>query len=169
MIQVQHSRLHLNWLGQEGVAYPRYDGMREEFISIFEQFRQFVATNDLGDVRADQWEITYVNHIPRGTVWHTPADWNFFRPMVGVPTISNVIEAESFGGEWHFVIPPQRGRLHIDWQHARAPREEDETSEQDLIRLTLTARGGLAESADVTKSLVDGLDLGRTTIVRSGS
>lgn len=164
MIQVQNTRLHFNWLGQKGVRYPRFGTVRDGFMSVLERFRRFAADSDLGDFRPNQWEVTYVNQIPQGTVWNTPADWGFFRPLASVPNIEGVIEGESFGGEWHFVIPPKRGRLHIEWQHGKAsPDIRDDA--RDFIRLTLTARGPIDAKEDGTQATLAGLNLGRETIV----
>lgn len=166
MIQAQNTRLHFNWLGRGEKEYPRFEGVRKGFLFAFETFTHFLASEALGDLRPNQWEVTYINHIPRGTVWETPADWGFFRLLAGLPAIASVIEGESFGGEWHFVIPDQRGRLHIEWQHGkRTPADEKGTAE--FVRLTLTARGPLDGSGEDLEPIIEGLDLGRETIVRS--
>jgi uncharacterized protein (TIGR04255 family) len=165
MLQLQNGRLHFNWLGKGGDSYPRYEKVREEFIPLLEDFEQFVATEDLGTFQPNQWEITYVNHIPQGTVWDSPADWGFFRPLSPLPSIANIIEGESFGGQWHFLIPPRLGRLHIEWQHERIPSEGEGETTNELIRLTLTARGPVGKSGVPT--VLEGLDLGRVTIVNS--
>lgn len=163
MIQVQNGRLHFNWLGQAGGRYPRYERVREGFLWALQRFIEFVVQEKVGDFRPNQWEVTYLNHIPKGTVWNTPNDWGFFYPLGAVPTVEGLVQGESFTGGWHFVIPEQRGRLHVQWQHGRKPEPE----EQEIIVLTLTARGALAESDDASQAIFDGLDLGRETIVRS--
>jgi uncharacterized protein (TIGR04255 family) len=165
MIQVQNGRIHFNWLGKDHGDYPRYEAVREEFFQILARFQQFVAEEKLGEFRPNQWESTYVNHIPRGGVWLTPADWGFFRPLAGMPTVASIIEAESFVGQWHFIIPPQRGRLHIDWQHSRPLADVEADNGCDFIRLTFTARGPI--SGNTVTTIFEGIDLGRATIVRS--
>lgn len=162
MVQIQNGRLHFNWLGSEDEDYPRYEQVREEFEAILIAFAEFVKINDLGDFRPNQWEVTYVNQIPQHTVWESPADWGFFRPLGPMPSIESIIDAESFSGEWHFVIPERRGRLHVQWRHAKPSANQGDA---ELIRLTLTARGGL--EPDREESVLEGLDLGRATIVRS--
>ena len=139
MIQVQNGRLHFNWLGQAGAKYPRYENVREGFVCALERFIGFLAQDNLGDLRPNQWEVTYLNHIAEGTVWNTPNDWGFFRPLGGVPTVDGLVQGESFAGAWHFVIPRQRGRLHIQWQHGL----KQEPDRQEMVVLTLTARGPL--------------------------
>ncbi|MEX2214394.1 MAG: TIGR04255 family protein, partial [Phycisphaeraceae bacterium] len=119
MIQVQNGRLHYNWLGKGGAEYPRYEKVRSGFAAVLQSFTDYIAGESLGELRPNQWEVTYLNHITQGTVWKTPQDWNFFKPLAGLPTIPDLVEGESFGGTWHFVIPQNRGRLHIEWKHAK--------------------------------------------------
>jgi uncharacterized protein (TIGR04255 family) len=154
--------MHLNCLGEGGDGYPRYSQVRAEFDNLLTQLARFVDASQLGVLTPDQWEVTYVNRIRQG-LWTTPADWNFFRPLNGMPSIDGVIEPESFTGEWHFVIPGQRGRLHIHWQHVR----ESESDEESHILLTLTARGPIGNETEFNASVLAGIDLGRETIVRS--
>jgi uncharacterized protein (TIGR04255 family) len=165
MIQVQNGRLHFNWLGDPDSSYPRYETVRSGFVESLERFTRFVGEANVGRFQPNQWEVTYINQIPRGTIWSTPADWTFFEPLRGVPTIEEVVKGEDFTGEWHFVMPNQRGRLHIEWQHVlRAVPDEPE---HEMIQLTLTARGPLEAATGDSQRIFDGLDLGRETIVRT--
>jgi len=163
MIQVQNGRLHFNWLGEGGDKYARYANVREEFAKTLELFVAFVASERLGELRPNQWEVTYLNHIHKATVWTTPGDWGFFKPLGPVPTINDLVEGESFAGEWHFVIPGQRGRLHVQWQHGKTAR----AIPKETIVLTLTARGPVPEGGNGTEAVLKGVDLGHDTIVRA--
>lgn len=87
-----------------------------------------------------------------------PALWCFF-------SIESVVYSESFAGEWHFAIPGQRGRLHVDWKHGLIT--EGEVDEKEFVRLTLTARGGVDATQDPVTAIRGGLDLGHSTIVLS--
>jgi uncharacterized protein (TIGR04255 family) len=165
MIQVQNGRLHFNWLRNTGADYPRYENVRAGFVDSYQRFIGFVDQSDVGQLQPNQWEVTYINHVPLGTVWNSPNDWTFFGPLRGVPTIDGVVKGEDFTGQWHFVIPGQRGRLHIEWQHALNAMPDQ--PEQEIIQLTLTARGPLGSKTDVVQAMLNGLDLGRETIVRT--
>lgn len=167
MLQIQNGRLHHNWLGDDGGPYPRYDAVRSDFEMYFQAFNEFATNQQLGSVIPNQWEMTYVNHIEKGSVWNSPADWGFFSLLRGMPSIDDVIEAESFGGEWHFVIPEKRGRLHIEWKHGLKSPPNNE--KQQFIRLTFTARGAIEKSDETLSSVRQGLDLGHDTIVNSFS
>jgi uncharacterized protein (TIGR04255 family) len=165
MIQIQNTRLHFNWIGEAGGNYPRYDAVRDGFVQALKHFTEFVAQAKVGEFRPNQWEVTYINHILQGTVWHTPADWGFFSPLRSIPIVADVAHGESFTGEWHFIIPKQRGRLHVKWQHGLKTISSE--NEREIIGLTLTARGPLEPKDGGIQAVLNGLDLGRETIVRT--
>src|SRR5258708_3440935 len=124
MIQVQNGRLHFNWLGGK---YPRYNAVLEGFSSALEKFKNFLVQENLGEFRPNQWEVTYLNQIDRGSVWERPPDWEFFRPLATVPQLESLANLESFNGDWHYVIPTNRGRLHVQWQHGQQQHSKQET------------------------------------------
>jgi uncharacterized protein (TIGR04255 family) len=163
MIQIQNGRFHFNWLGRSDAAYPRYATIRQQFVDALEQFTAFVARENLGEFRPNQWEVTYLNHIAKGIVWKSPDDWSFFKPLAAVPTIAGLVEGESFSGAWRFAIPQQRGRLHVQWEHGL----RHEPNGQEVIVLTFTARGPIHTNGNPEQSILDGVDLGHETIVRS--
>ncbi len=164
MIQVQNGRLHYNWVGANGGGYPRYHAVRPEFDGVLDAFRRFLAEESLGEIRPNQWEITYVNHVPKGSVWNDPADWaRLFRSPIFLPASAKVASLESFGGEWHYEIQPRRGRLHVQVQHARLAT----AGGPEVLRLTLTARGPVQEGEEAGRGLDEGLNLGRATIVKA--
>jgi uncharacterized protein (TIGR04255 family) len=165
MIQLQNNRLHFNWIGESGGRYPRYERVRDGLEWALRKFVEFVEQEHVGDFRPNQWEVTYVNHIPQGSVWNTPTDWSFFKPLAGVSTVDNLLQGESFGGEWHFVIPRQKGRLHVQWHHGL--KSAPEKSENEIVRLMFTARGPIEEGGDKLQTITDALNLGRRTIVSS--
>lgn len=163
MIQIQNGRIHFNWLSREGSSYVGYPEIRAGFQSAIEQFGLFLQQEGLGVLRPNQWEVTYLNHIAKGTVWNVVEDWRFCRLIGSIPTFQDLIEAESYGGDWHFVIPNQRGRLHINWQLAQKAMP----SPQEIVVLNLTARGPLKPEETGVNDILAGVDLGRQTIVQS--
>jgi uncharacterized protein (TIGR04255 family) len=164
MIQVQNGRLHLNWLAQGGRhAYPRYSRVREGFDELLHRFAAFLGEQGLERPGFNQWEVTYLNHIPRETVWSDPSDWSFLRLLSAAPPLPAGLRPESASGEWHFEIEPRRGRLHALLQHVR----QRKPVEQELLVLNLTARGGIPGDRHAFASALAGLDLGHEVIVRS--
>ncbi|HEY4760381.1 MAG TPA: TIGR04255 family protein [Thermoguttaceae bacterium] len=164
MIQVQNGRLHYNWLGHGGDSYPNYDKVKPEFDAVLNAFKKFIANQYLGDLHLNQWEITYVNHIPQGSIWNEPQDWiGIFPSLTPLSTKTSRIELESFGGEWHYEIKPNWGRLHVNIAHGVQQRP----SEQEIIVLNLTARGPLPSSDGQITDYEDGFRVGYETIVTS--
>jgi uncharacterized protein (TIGR04255 family) len=153
MIQVQPTRFHYNW-NRVGGEYPRYRRVREEFDRYFAAFCGFVADAKLGEVVPNQWELTYIDRIPRGPLWDTAADWHEVLPgLFSARASASGVRLESFGGEWHFEIPPRRGRLHVSVQLARVG--DDPTP---VLLLQSTARGPIGKEG--VASLGEGLELG---------
>ena len=163
LIQVQDTRFVYNWVKQKG-KYPRYVTIRGEFDDYYARFKSFVeaAELDLGELRPNQWEVTYVNHIPRGELWEHPSQWSNVLPglLKEVSTFGNT-EFESTSAEWRSVIPAKRGRLHITIRFQEMKRPDDEA--EGVLVLHLTARGGVSEELDFEA----GLELGHKTIVKA--
>jgi len=162
MIQVQNGRLHFNWLRQGEEPYPCYQSVLDGFLSAIRSFVDFLRQQEIGDFHPNQWEVTYINHIPQNTVWNAPTDWRFFLPLSQSPDLC--IPLESFGGEWHYVIPPERGRLHVQWRHGR---RKTPAPPGIVVVLTLTSRGPLNTEGFDIDVIREGLGLGRKVIVRA--
>jgi len=162
MIQVQPDRFHYNWLGHGGGEYPRYARVRPEFDKALSTFEEFLGNEGIGSLAPTQWEVTYVNHLHKGDLWSTPEDWRqMFRPLGCADSGSERVRLEAFGGEWHYVIGEQQGRLHVKLQHGR----EKAGDARELMVLTLTARGPVASGNGPGLEWGAGLDLGHEAIV----
>ena len=160
MIQLQNGRLHLNWRQSSPERhYPRYTKVREEFEDILRQFESFVATNNLGKIVMNQWELTYFNHIPPNQLWKSVRNWHNVIPgLVTSPGFGHDIQFENIVGEWVYKLNADRGRLHITLKHGR---RQDNSIE--VIVLQLTARGPISKEPQLSSG--EGLDLGHKAIV----
>lgn len=160
MLQVQDSWLLFNWRKQEA-SYPSYELLVPEFLTHFAAFQDFVADNALGEVRPRQWEVTYVNHIKKGTVWNQIADWNdVFPGALDVASRFGPGEVESLNASWSILLDGARGRLRASLRHVRLSPEEAEA-----IDFRLTTRGPL--STATPKDVQSALDVGHEAIVRT--
>jgi uncharacterized protein (TIGR04255 family) len=160
MIQVQNARFHYNWT-QSKDQYPRYTNVRKEFLGRLNEFIGFVKSEGLGDIDFDQWEVTYVNHIPAGSVWKTPKDWSkLFRGLRLVDFEENA-RPENMFIQVAYRLPENRGRLHLKLQHALFATKSDSAA-QEVLRFELTARGPITSQ----ESLEVGLDLGHDAIIQ---
>lgn len=158
MIQVQNGKFFYNWLGTPGTEYPSYDSVRPEFDEHWEKFRGFVISECREDsVRPNQWEVLYVNHMPRGTVWNELSDLSQVLTFLRQPNFADLeLNPDGIGGEWRFEIGSKKGRLYL--RLGTKTKKEDETP---CIVMTLIARGPIG---DEVSSLHEGLELGHKTI-----
>lgn len=162
LIQVQTSRLHLNWRKRDE-SYPSYDILISEFESALSRFTTFSKENGLGSLALNQWELTYVNSFTQEEYWTTPADWSAILPgLFGdlFPTTDLGIVLEHRAAEWSYEIKPKQGRLHIS---ARPGRWGDD--KRDSLIMQMTARGPIGKGG--AKTLRAGLDLGHEIASKS--
>ncbi len=163
MIQVQNGRFHYNWLKTDTQSYPRYSVVRSEFDGLFLKFKEFLAKNSLGSLEADQWEVTYVDHIPMGTVWNSPHDWlELFPATAEAVEIGGNISLDSVLARISYEVKPQLGRLHVQVNHGMTQAAKD-ASKTEIMRVDITARGPMQQDVDLSK----GLDIGRRAIVET--
>ena len=161
LLQFQNGRLIYNWLGK-GNDYPRYEKIKLEFDGIIERFMEFLAQESLPAVSPNQWEITYVNHLPKETVWHNVTDWSRVFSFDAVPPASvGACRLEHFGGQWSYEIEPHRGRLHVQLQNGK------DSNTSDVLVLNLSARGPIGEGSGAVENLSRGLDLGHEVIINA--
>ncbi|MCI0461576.1 MAG: TIGR04255 family protein [Gemmataceae bacterium] len=160
MIQLQPTRFHYNW-NRVGGEYPHYRNVRKGFDHYFQTFCRFVTEAQLGEVAPNQWELTYIDSIPRGQLWDTPADWYKILPgLFPSGSVGDSVQLESLAGEWHYEIPPQHGRLHVSVQLARVGGDPT-----PVLLLQTTARGPVGEGG--VANVGEGLDLGHRVAVET--
>lgn len=163
LLQVQRDRFALNWHKVKGdEIYPRYDtSLRPRFEQEWNKFQQFISNNNLGLIQVRQWEVTYVNDIPKGLGWESfPEALTLFAALSKMDANNQflpTLEALSIAGS--FVIPDERGRLHFSIN--RFLRQLDK---KEVIQLRLTARGKPQSPAGM--EVLTWLDLGRDWVVR---
>lgn len=150
MVQVQNGRLVVNWLRADAQTYTRFVSTLAEFTRVSRQLVAFLRQGHGLDVpKWDQWEVTYVNHLPRGEAWHDRREWPDLLPgLLGRGAELPVGPLESAGCEWHYEIAPRMGRLHVELtQGWPTPTLEG----PEALILQLTARGPLADDASDTE------------------
>ncbi len=125
---------------------------------------QFVREEDLGDIRPDQCEVTYVNHIPVGTGWNRPGQINkVFTVWSGGYSDRYLGEPEDVEFKVRYRLKDDDGKSYGRLYVAAESRFKLGDGSR-LMRLSLTARG-----APIGKGLRGALrfmDDGREQIVR---
>ena len=161
LIQVQDTRFVYNW--RKGTKeYPSYRKLLPEFQQRFGEFAGFIGNEKLGELSLNQWELTYVNHIPKGPLWETVADWpklfpGLYVPAQGVPGQ----QLEGLSGEWRMVLGEEEGRLHVSIQHGRVGSAEG----PEAVIFQQTARGPIRKQESADPRI--GFEVGHKAIVQS--
>ena len=165
LIQIQQDRFIHNWrkVGT-GDRYPRYEHVRKTFHRELESFREILSREQVGELRPNQCEVTYVNHILAGEGWQTHGQLaNVLTVFHGAYSDENLEDPEDVRLALRYVLKNDGdepiGRLHISAQPAY--RRSDNLP---MLVLTLTARGR-SEGEDIGAALRF-LDEGRKAIVR---
>lgn len=157
LIQVQTDSFVTNWL-KRGDPYPHYDDViRPQFEQRLREFAKFLADHRLGELRPNQWEVTYVNDIAHDL----GADLGDILKTCRAADISGLDAPEWTEYSAHYRIPDSDGnpigRLHV------VASTSGESSTERTSRLTLTSRG---HPRDISiEAVLEGLDLGRRKAV----
>lgn len=139
LIQVQATRFLHNWRKlQPTDAYPRFVEAEARFRRGWSAFQQFIGKYGLGPIRANQYELSYINHIPirdadmpKMIKNHTHLfSWPDARPDLFLPA------PVSIGMDLKFRLPEKLGFLHVAVKHGRLLQGKTE-----VLILELTARG----------------------------
>ena len=139
LIQVQGDRFHHNWKQSENSKiYPHYESVFDKFLAHLDSFEAFLDEQQLGTVEARQYEMTYVNHIPAGTIWKSSEEIGKIFPDFGWRIAAGrfLPAFEAISWTTIFPLPEQTGRLHIGIRLGRR-----NPGNIPVIRLDLTARG----------------------------
>jgi len=159
LLQVQNDRFIYNWIQNDAASsYPRFGELRRRFQTWMDCFFQFAEDIPSERPVPFQWEITYVNHVPQGELWATPADWpSVFPGLMSSGMSLPGAEREWNPHQWTFRFREPDLRLYVESGTIRETREPS----RELLRLQLTARGPCSDPA----SLRAGLDAGHRAIV----
>ena len=159
-IQLQVDRFMQNWMRSDSKQrrYPSYEANRKEFLKYFEIFTDFAKENELGILRPNQCEVTYVNRIPiEGDLNKTFR--GCFPSLAAKHSTEFLPGSDSTGYMASFPIAGNNGRMHI---MINGPVKLD--TGDVVIDFRLTARG--APRGAASEQIVNWLDLGREWVVR---
>lgn len=115
VVQIQRDRLVYNWRKVSAESeYPRYASLIKAFQGYLSNFDVFLKEAELGQVRPLQYELTYINQIPKGQAWSSIEDIGKVFP--DFKWISNpqrfLTHPQSISWATVFELPDQLGRLH---------------------------------------------------------
>src|SRR5688572_15738988 len=146
LVQLQQDRLVCNWRRvKDSDIYPRYEAVRERFVRAWEKFSAFVEREKLGQLTANQCEVTYINQIHSGTTWTDHREvGKVLRPWSGIKSAEALANLEGARLALSFEMKSSEaegsgktvGRLHVDFQPAFSV-----STGKAVFVLNLTARG----------------------------
>lgn len=135
-IQLQPDRYLYNWHGTGTSApYPSYENNRNMFFLYLERLRKYIAEEGLGELKVDQCELTYVNHIALDK--HLDLSEMAAKAFT---TFGSTVPLPGFRDRFSFNVSAWldelNGRLHASLQ----PAQNMETR-QVILDFRITARG----------------------------
>jgi len=160
LVQFQIDRFYFNWRRRQS-DYPRYDHVIKNFESVLNAIVNFFSEFELGELKPIEYELSYINHIPKGQGWNTIDDLpRIFSDFVWKQTkerfLPNPIKV---AWQKEFLLPEKKGHLIVNLK--QATRTEDKVN---LLVLELKTRG-IGEPAS-KEAIREWFDLAREWIVR---
>lgn len=158
MLQLQPDRYIFNWCQKKGEPYPRFETYLPECLSGFKQFVEWADQNELGEVKPNLCEVTYINQLYAdndeklidffgsvftGLRWETSDGW--LRQPPEIASFNRV-----------FVIEENNGRLYVEASFAV------DSDGREFILLKITARVNLSDDTN----LEEGLSLAHLWVVK---
>jgi uncharacterized protein (TIGR04255 family) len=138
LLQVQRDRFLRNWrrvVGDE--RYPRFGHLTDAFKRAWVGFLTFAEAEQLGPVKVNQCELTYINNIERGAGWTELGELDrvlrFQRPREPGGFLP---PPELVTWQVRYKFPDGRGRLHVEMNPIFRGRDMSLA-----LALNLTARG----------------------------
>ena len=164
LLQFQPDRLVHNWRQQRPAdEYPRYEKIRTAFEREVARFQKFLKAGDLGEIKPNQCEVIYINHIglpdgadPRNSPQRIFVFWGNEITWQGLP------EMEDAAAQLRFLLG-EPGK-HVGRLYAQVAPVFRRADMKPLLQLTLTARGRPQD--ETVEAAFDFLDFGRQAIVR---
>jgi len=160
MVQVQNGWLIANWMKKQGHDYPGFTGVNKLFKKTSASFATFLDSRELGVLTPNLWEVTYVDHIPKGTVWDSLEDLPRVFPGLFGSGLCPKGSHEAVNATWAWRLGPETpGRLRLSVQSARTST----SPAIDVLLVKSIARGPMGYEG--CPSLEVCLNLGRSAVV----
>jgi len=161
MVQLQGTRFVYNWRKRSG-EYPSFAELLPEFNSLYSLFCNRLRSSGHEPPSENQWELAYINHIPKGQLWGQVGDWPSIIKWLSQSEAESPADVtiETTASSWRFTLGQNAARLHVQLQHAKTQEKGEE-----VLAINITTRGKIDES----HSLQSGLLLGHDSIVTTFS
>ena len=139
LIQVQDNRFLHNWRKRRlDDEYPGYDRIVENFEKYLSCFREFLVEENLGALVTKEYELSYIDLIPRGYGWENFGDLEKVFPSLLSSTGQSILSTSIRNINWQTILdlPNNYGQLRI------AIRSAARTSnDHPLLHIEFNAHG----------------------------
>lgn len=162
LLQLQNGRFLQNWRKVSGAEhYPHYEGTRAGFDRNWKRFLQFLGEMGLAAPVVHQCEVSYLNHLDIGKGWGSLGELENVSPVLAnLKGDESLPVPEAFLLNVRYLLPDQRGRLHVQLQ----PGVRDSDG-KEILAFSLTARGAPYSSS--VGDILRWFDFGREWIHRA--
>jgi uncharacterized protein (TIGR04255 family) len=165
LLQLQQDRLLHNWRkSSPGSEYPRYEPLRETFISEVEKLSALFKKEDIGEIRPNQCEVTYINTITLAAGQNPHEELARITPLwAGTLSESYLPTPETTSLQTKYILRKSEvpyGRVYVNFTPAYLAKDYS-----PVIQLEVTARGKPRE--DNVAAAFDLLDEEREIVVRA--
>ncbi len=138
LIQIQRNCFVFNWRRITGdETYPRYSNVINEFWNQLKEFCTFLSEQEIPKPNIQKCELSYINHIPIGDIWQTPAEVGNFAPDLIWRNEDRFLPGpESNAWRGIFTLPEDFGRLTVSLSFSQR-----QTDGSPIYILELSAKG----------------------------
>ena len=122
LIQVQRNRFLHNWRKRRSEdEYPGYEKVVENFEKYLSHFEEFLLEENFGNLVAREYELTYIDIIPKGHGWENSGDLVKVFPNLLSLTKQSVLLNGVQGINWQtiFGLPNNLGQLIVSIRNAQ--------------------------------------------------
>jgi len=160
LIQFQFDRFYFNWRRRKN-DYPRYDHVISNFIKVLHSITDLFKEFGLGEIKPIEYELSYINHIPKGEGWNTIDDLpKIFTDFLWKQQEKRFLpNPENVFWKAEFPLPETKGYLVVDLK--KAIRTEDKVP---LFVLEMKARGNGKATSE--KDMLEWFSIAHEWIVR---
>jgi uncharacterized protein (TIGR04255 family) len=139
LLQLQPSRFLSNWRKQkDSDAYPRFTAAFDRFKEGWRDLLEFAKAEGIGQPQVNQYELSYINHIPESSVPFPEGMQHYLRFFSWANIRSSqVLRAPRSGTfRFQFALSGHQGTLHVTVNHGKRM-----TDQKGILLVDLTARG----------------------------
>jgi uncharacterized protein (TIGR04255 family) len=139
ILQVQADRFMYSWSRADPSAqYPRYPKLRDEFTDLYTAYFSFLEDRAIGQMRVRQVSLAYLNILPAGEGWTSPAQIERVVQMWHQGEAELLPEVEDVRFLQRHLLKDEEGaygRLYVGMEPTETPEGKPG------LRLLLTVRG----------------------------